>query len=322
MLRARSFLLLVSVGSNTVKRMQTASNNVKTAPEIPSRGRSGPSSRWRVGVRVGLVAVAVLMATRLLTAAWFSAWARVSGPGPASADELLALVTSGFAIGVAAWLVGATVLEIAAHVPGRLGRAASLWSRRLTPAVARRVACLVLGIGVGVVGGPAQSAATGPTVTVTPDASRSSGADAPDPGFRVATEGAATATATPTPAPTVTPAPTEPEPEEPARASVTEPVPPGFTPAPPRVRPQADPGLLGARVRVSAVDEVVVHRGDSLWSIAARHLGPDASAAEVDRSWREWFSLNRDRIGADPHLILPGQVLRAPGPDLSTSEVR
>ncbi|KGN37072.1 LysM peptidoglycan-binding domain-containing protein, partial [Knoellia aerolata] len=90
---------------------------------------------------------------------------------------------------------------------------------------------------------------------------------------------------------------------------------PGFTPTAPRVRPQADPALLGARGAAGTADEVVVHRGDSLWSIAARHLGPDASAAEIDRSWRRWFALNRDRVGPDPDLILPGQVLRVPGPD-------
>ncbi len=55
-----------------------------------------------------------------------------------------------------------------------------------------------------------------------------------------------------------------------------------------------------------------MHRGDSLWSIAARHLGPGASDAEIARAWPAWFAENRDVVGDDPDLILPGQVLRPP----------
>jgi nucleoid-associated protein YgaU len=57
---------------------------------------------------------------------------------------------------------------------------------------------------------------------------------------------------------------------------------------------------------------VVVRRGDSLWSIAARHLGPDASDAEIAGAWPAWFQANRDLVGDDPDLLRPGQVLRAP----------
>ena len=55
-----------------------------------------------------------------------------------------------------------------------------------------------------------------------------------------------------------------------------------------------------------------MRRGDSLWSIAARHLGPDASDAEIARAWPAWFEANRDVVGDDPDLLRPGQVLRAP----------
>jgi nucleoid-associated protein YgaU len=58
--------------------------------------------------------------------------------------------------------------------------------------------------------------------------------------------------------------------------------------------------------------EVVVRRGDSLWSIAARHLGPGASDAEIAEAWPAWYTTNRDVVGDDPDLILPGQVLQAP----------
>ena len=55
-----------------------------------------------------------------------------------------------------------------------------------------------------------------------------------------------------------------------------------------------------------------MQRGDTLWSIAARHLGPDASDAEIARAWPAWFEANRGVVGDDPDLLRPGQVLRAP----------
>src|SRR5665647_2891774 len=65
--------------------------------------------------------------------------------------------------------------------------------------------------------------------------------------------------------------------------------------------------------------EIVVHRGDNLWSIAARHLGPMATTTEISAKWHRWFAANRHVIGDDANLITPGQVLRPPGPGRSTS---
>jgi LysM repeat protein len=298
--------------------MHNASNGIKQAHIAATTRFLARGARLRISLRAGVVVVVVIVATHLLTSSWVSAWVRVAGPGPASVDELLTLVAASLAIGVAAWLVCVTGVELAAHLPGRLGRAAEHWSQRVTPAVARRAAGFVLGVGVGVVGAPAQALASGPMVAVAVDASRTGADPAPDPGFHVTTSTTvAGTTASALALPPAAPAPTDPAP-----GIATEPIAPGFTPAAPRVRAQADPTLLGSRVTAATPDEVVVHRGDSLWSIAARHLDPDASAAEVDRSWRQWFSLNRDRIGPDPDLIRPGQVLRAPGPGRSASTVR
>jgi len=63
----------------------------------------------------------------------------------------------------------------------------------------------------------------------------------------------------------------------------------------------------------------VVHRGDNLWSIAARHLGPTATTTEISAEWHRWFAANRHVIGDDANLITPGQVLRPPVPGRSTS---
>ncbi|RKW71648.1 hypothetical protein DWQ67_02075 [Galactobacter caseinivorans] len=70
------------------------------------------------------------------------------------------------------------------------------------------------------------------------------------------------------------------------------------------------PPIWGGGPRTS--NDVVVRQGDSLWSIAQRRLGPDATAADIDREWRLWYRHNHAVIGPDPDLIHPGQLLRAP----------
>lgn len=57
---------------------------------------------------------------------------------------------------------------------------------------------------------------------------------------------------------------------------------------------------------------VVVHRGDDLWSIVQRHLGADASAAQVAAEWPRWYAANHGVIGDDPNVLMPGWVLHAP----------
>jgi hypothetical protein len=58
--------------------------------------------------------------------------------------------------------------------------------------------------------------------------------------------------------------------------------------------------------------QVVVLPGDSLWSITARSLPPDATDTDVDAAWRVLYAANRDRIGTDPGLIHPGVLLELP----------
>ncbi|MET4223561.1 hypothetical protein [Oerskovia enterophila] len=61
-----------------------------------------------------------------------------------------------------------------------------------------------------------------------------------------------------------------------------------------------------------SVVEIVVLCGDTLWSLAERRLGSEASDAQVAAECRRWFDVNRDVIGDDPDLIKPGQILSAP----------
>ena len=95
---------------------------------------------------------------------------------------------------------------------------------------------------------------------------------------------------------------------------------PRWVPPAPTVRPQPDVRVLSPTPRASSTGqatreagEVVVRRGDTLWSIAARHLGPEPSDAEIAQAWPAWHEANRGVVGPDPDLLLPGQVLRTPG---------
>ena len=53
-----------------------------------------------------------------------------------------------------------------------------------------------------------------------------------------------------------------------------------------------------------------VQPGDSLWSIAARLLGPDAASAAIADEVRRLWALNERRIGTgDPDLLIAGTAL-------------
>jgi nucleoid-associated protein YgaU len=86
--------------------------------------------------------------------------------------------------------------------------------------------------------------------------------------------------------------------------------------------PAAEPAPDPAPARAPAPAPIASHRapthtvaaGESLWSIAADQLAPDAPSARVDRAWRDLYDANRSRLGDDPDLIRPGTVLRLPRP--------
>jgi nucleoid-associated protein YgaU len=60
---------------------------------------------------------------------------------------------------------------------------------------------------------------------------------------------------------------------------------------------------------------VVVRQGDSLWSIAQRHLPPDAAARAIVRRWQAIYAANRALLGPNPDVIEPGQRLHLPPDD-------
>ena len=83
--------------------------------------------------------------------------------------------------------------------------------------------------------------------------------------------------------------------------------------ASPTGTPAPGPAPVGRPADVGAESNAVVVRpGDCLWLIAARRLGPQASAGEVVTEWPRWYAANRQVIGDDPGLIRPGLVLSEP----------
>lgn len=62
----------------------------------------------------------------------------------------------------------------------------------------------------------------------------------------------------------------------------------------------------------SADRRYVVRTGESLWSIADALAPATAGPGLVDAAWRALYRTNRDSLGSDPDLILPGTTLRLP----------
>ena len=73
--------------------------------------------------------------------------------------------------------------------------------------------------------------------------------------------------------------------------------------------PRSEPAPLFPRTKHRASH--VVTPGDTLWSIAARHLATD-DAARIARYWPTIHRANRAVVGANPNSIFPGQVLTLP----------
>lgn len=227
-----------------------------------------------------LVAAAAVGSIFLGTAR--DAWAAIAAAGPAGpADGILLGVAAGGAL-LSLWLGLGLALSALSALPGALGRACSLLSARIAPAAARKVVAFVLGTTLTAALVPGTAVArTGheaprPTLVAAAQIANSGLADAaPDASFRFVSDAVPAADAAP---------------------------PPSWSPQRP-----ASPTR-----RVPPADRVVVHRGDTLWSIAAHHLGPAATSADIDAEWHRWFAANRDVIGENANVIAPGQLLNPP----------
>jgi nucleoid-associated protein YgaU len=262
-----------------------------------------------VGVGVAVAALSLLMTV-----------VRQGAPLPAATrpDDVLLLVLGWVGVLLAAWLALGSLLTVAALLPGAAGRAAASVGNRITPLAARKVLALMLGastgslalppapvsVAVSVAGSGPVARSTDPGVLVggsatTNDLAPGFAPTEPTPGFAPTVDRGQGATTAPSVEPTVPPTPAG----------------PGYVPtAPPPVHDTDRPRLLAPAPRPTSAahDLLPVRRGDSLWSIAARHLGPAATDAEIAWEWPRWYAANRAVVGDDPDRLTPGQLLRPP----------
>ena len=225
-----------------------------------------------------------------------------TGGDPAAAITGLAALVAAL---IAAWLTLCLALALAAELPGTLGRAARRLGDRITPLVVRRWAAIVLGASVSAPVMPGTAVAVVRSSDA-PPAGTASGASPTSPGWQPSS----------TPTPTALPAPGfSPSSSTGFGPSSSTGSAPGWVPSRPPARSNDDPRLLTGRPRPTTTDPtVVVRRGDTLWAIAAAHLGPEATDAEITRVWRRWHETNAAAIGPDPHALRPGTVLSPPTP--------
>jgi hypothetical protein len=306
----------------------------------PQRSAVQPRRSLASGARACLVVGAAFTALRW-SAGWpATSWRAViggSGTGEAGFDRLLvnsAALAAWVGLG---WFCLVAALALASRVPGASGRLCGAISRRLTPRLLRRL--VEAAIGISIVAGPlAGGSAFANPVASTPAASTPAASTpaastpaAPTPVASAPATSAPAASATPAasedpvasansiwldrPTSHVTSAPTDQAPIQLDRPAAT------FVASAPRpmvVRTPAGPATLiaGSPHRDvgdrSADDSYVVRRGDALWDIAARHLGPSATAVDIAREWPRWYQANRAVIGDDPSLIRPGELLVPP----------
>jgi nucleoid-associated protein YgaU len=224
----------------------------------------------------------------------------VSGTSGSVTDPLVPLVA---ALALAAWACSGWLLLVAlatwgSRLPGVAGRLARHTSERMAPASVRTLVRVALGatVAASVVGVPSAAFADKP---------RPAAKSYDWPSLPVASDPAPTFD-WPSIAPTPTPADAHP-----TTVPTTRPIhvaAPHHTVGPDLATRPHGP----VRLPATSPDALVVQPGDSLWAIAARHLGPAASEAQIAQAWPQWWSANRTVVGDDPDLIQPGTHLAPP----------
>lgn len=210
--------------------------------------------------------------------------------------EAVPVLATGAGAVVTGWLAVVLLLGAVAALPRRPGPAGALpaLARRCAPRLAPRVAAVLTGAVVAAAGTASAQAVPSPTAVA--------------PGAPCPTASVPTASAIPVP--------WLDQPAEHASsragdgpASVPRPDltrrPGGASPATADVAPAGE----RAGQRPPTIEVVA---GDTLWELAAAHLPAGATDADVARAWPRWHAANREVIGPDPDLLLPGQRLRLP----------
>lgn len=248
-----------------------------------------------VAMAATILVLALLLAFTglILLDRWHSAAGRLQAP---TFENLLGFIATAAGLGIGAWWMATFLLAMATALLRHSGRdRCASATAKLSPAFMRRLAVAILGLNlVGV-----------------PLANASPGQREPAWGPAIGSAPSSGISAQWTPA-------SGPSPHLPAVPAVES----CSSDIDPRWRlpvPAAEPGLLRSGPQRAAEQpasphqgEVVVKRGDSLWSIAARHLGPMASDVDIALHWPKWYAANRHVVGDDPGLLVPGQILQPP----------
>lgn len=288
-----------------------------------TRGLRPLAPRLQEGLGAGLGLLVATVVVRVLLPSVAVSWPFTDRALVRADDVLLGLLQL-VALALSAWLAFGALATVLGLLPGALGRTFRGIGHAITPRLVRQGLTMVLSAAVGSAALP--TSAAGRDVTTSTGEQNRSGdrPDAPSPAFTTTAPSAPdpSQSATNLPSPGFTPGDSStslhvPSPALRPTPGPTPPAPagPGFRPTKPvPVHPEDRTRLLAPSPRFgSAVaDLVVVRKGDSLWSIAAAQLGPDATDAQIARAWPRWYAANREAIGADPDLILPGMQLRAP----------
>ncbi|VEI49311.1 Uncharacterised protein [Kocuria rosea] len=289
---------------NDVKQQQMLSNDVKTHfPGDQMIGTPGSASTASAPLWSVLLVPALGAATAACGAALDGAGGVRTAGGPDTGTLIgLAAAVLGCAV-VAAWILAAA-LAVLAVLAGhhRWERLAGICGR-CSPALLRRAAATALGL---------QLLAAPAAVAVDPP-SPFWGAGASAQETAPAAEGTTSAPEETTPAPEA-PGPAPAPGAGPRPGPDREPAPGGESAPAPSTAPDPCFPRTGPSVAERTVDgAVTVVRGDTLWSLAAAHLGPEASDQQVARAWPRWYELNRPVLPDGPHRLLPGQRLVVPG---------
>ena len=281
-------------------------------------GRQG-SAGARPLAAVALAAISLVVAAAagsiFLSTARASAEA-LAAQGPASPADGILLVVGFVGALLSLWVGLSMALSALSALPGALGFICGEMAARVAPAAVRKTVAFVLGTALtaAFVPGTAVARTTyqGPTRNAAVasaqyavgavDALGNLADLAPDASFRVVSDNGATRGTTDS----GDGADAAPGPSWSPEGSTS---PAGHMPNAGHPGPKTHPSANGARGRTA---DIVVQRGDTLWSIAARHLGPAATTPEISAAWHRWFAANRQVIGDDPNAITPGQVLSPP----------
>ncbi|MET3174532.1 UNVERIFIED_ORG: hypothetical protein ABIB52_002383 [Arthrobacter sp. UYCu721] len=238
---------------------------------------------------------------------WQLSTARRQGP---DVDDLLGAVAVAAGLAIVAWWIFSMILASAAAVLDRSGmRRAADRAGKCCPAFMRRLA--VAALSVQLLSAPLAHAAVPPAGPAWVPTQEVAVQDVPVHGVAIQAQWSPTNGHRQLPeAEGKVPADTGEQTTQAPAAAVR----PDWRPSP----PVPDPGLMAARpVRAEqgtppALSEVTVLAGDTLWDIASRYLGPAASDVDIALHWPRWYEANKSQIGESPHILLPGQILKAP----------